>query len=35
MRTRFLQWMASKNQFWFVRIYYYLVIRMVYGIIYQ
>ena len=35
VRTRFLEWMAAKNQFWFVRLYYYVVIRFVYGIIYK
>lgn len=34
-RSKFLQWMASMNQFWFVRLYYFVVIRMIYGVIYR
>lgn len=30
-----LQWLAWKKQFWLVRIYYYLVYRLIYGIIYR
>jgi hypothetical protein len=34
-RSRLLQWMAWKRQWWFVRAYYVLVYRLVYGIIYK
>lgn len=34
-RSKLLQWMASKNQFWFVKAYYYLIIKLIYGIIYH
>jgi len=34
-RTRFLQWMASKNLFWGVWLYYKVVYRFVYGVIYR
>lgn len=34
-RRRLLQWFASKGQFWLVRLHYYLVCRLVYGIIYR
>lgn len=34
-RTKTLQWMASKDQFWYVWIYYTLVFKFVYGIIYK
>lgn len=35
LRTRLLQMAAAKQQFWYVRLYYYLVIRIVYGVIYR
>lgn len=35
LRTRLLQIAASKHQFWYVRLYYYLIIRFVYGVIYK
>lgn len=35
IRRRLLQICASKGQFWLVRIHYYLVCRLVYGIIYR
>lgn len=35
LRSRGLQWLASKNQFWAVRVYYYCVHRFVYGLIYR
>lgn len=34
-RSRSLQWLASKNQFWAVRLYYYCVHRLIYGLIYR
>jgi len=34
-RTRMLQWLALKEQFWAVRLYYRLVIKFIYGIIYR
>lgn len=34
-RSRILQWLASKNQFWAVRLYYYCVYRLIYGLIYR
>ncbi|AJW64743.1 putative glycosyltransferase EpsJ [Elizabethkingia miricola] len=34
-RTRFLQWMAMKKQYWFLRLYYNIVIRYIYGVIYK
>lgn len=35
LRSRVLQWMASKNQFWAVRMYYYCIHRFIYGWIYR
>ena len=35
MRTRFLQWFAVKKQYWILKLYYNLVIRYIYGIIYK
>ena len=35
IRTRIVQWMAWKGQWWFVKSYYRLVHRVVYGIIYK
>ncbi|MGV6943849.1 glycosyltransferase family 2 protein [Sphingobacterium kyonggiense] len=34
-RTRFIQKAAMKKQYWLIKGYYYLVIRMVYGLIYR
>ena len=34
-RTRLLQWMASKGQWWYVKLYYKLIYRLLYGIIYK
>ena len=34
-RTRLIQYFAVKKQFWLLKIYYYFVIRFVYGIIYR
>lgn len=34
-RTRLLQWMASKGQWWYVRTYYCLVYKFVYGVIFK
>ncbi|KGE14157.1 glycosyltransferase family 2 protein [Sphingobacterium deserti] len=34
-RTRFIQYLALKKQFWLLKIYYYFVIRFVYGVIYR
>ncbi|OPB97095.1 glycosyl transferase family A [Elizabethkingia meningoseptica] len=34
-RTRLLQWMAVKKQYWFLKLYYNIVIRYIYGIIYK
>lgn len=34
-RSRGLQWLASKGQFWVVRIYYLCVHRLIYGLIYR
>lgn len=34
-RTRFLQWMAAKRQFWFLKLYYQVVIKTMYGVIYR
>ena len=34
-RTRLLQWMAWKGQWWFVRAYYMFVYRIIYGIVYK
>lgn len=34
-RSRVLQYMAWKNQFWFVRLYYLLIIKVIYGFIYK
>lgn len=35
VRTRVVQWMAVKRQFWFLKLYYRLVIKFVYGILYR
>ncbi|AQW92599.1 glycosyltransferase family 2 protein [Elizabethkingia anophelis] len=34
-RTRFLQWMAVKKQYWFLWLYYNIVFRYIYGVIYK
>ncbi len=34
-RTRVLQWMASKGQWWYVCVYYRLVYRFVYGVLFK
>ena len=34
-RTRFIQKVASKKHFWILKLYYWLVIKLVYGIIYR
>ncbi|AKH95637.1 MULTISPECIES: glycosyltransferase family 2 protein [Elizabethkingia] len=34
-RTRLLQWMAVKKQYWFLKMYYNIVIHYIYGIIYK
>lgn len=34
-RTKLLQWLAAKNQFWAVWLYYKLVYKLMYGIIYR
>ncbi len=34
-RMRLVQWMASKRQFWAVKLYYLLVFKFVYGVIYR
>lgn len=34
-RTRMIQFFAVKKQFWLLKIYYYFVIRLVYGLIYR
>ena len=35
LRTRLLQWMASKRMWWAVKLYYFLIYRLVYGLIYR
>ena len=35
VRTRIIQWMTVKHQFWFLKLYYRLVIKLVYGILYR
>ena len=35
VRTRFLQQMAAKGQWWFVKLYYLLVYKLVYGVIFK
>ena len=35
LRTRLLQWMASKRMWWAVKLYYVIVYKVVYGIIYK
>ena len=34
-RTRFVQWMAWKGQWWYVRMYYRFIAKFVYGVIYR
>lgn len=34
-RSRLLEWMASKGQFWYVRCYYVLLMKVVYGVFYK
>lgn len=35
LRMRLVQWMAAKGQFWAVRMYYRLVFKFVYGILFK
>lgn len=35
MRTRLLQWFAWKRQFWVVKLYYAVILRFVYGVLYK
>jgi len=35
MRTRFIQYMALRKQFWLVFLYNYLIIKVVYGVVYR
>lgn len=35
IRSRALQWFASKGQFWIVKLYYLLVNKLIYGVIYK
>ena len=35
LRTRFVQWFAAKNQFWAVKLYFKVVYKLVYGVIYK
>ena len=35
LRTKFIQWMASKGQFWAVWLYYKVVFKFIYGVIYK
>lgn len=35
LRSRIIQWCASKKQYWIVRLYYQVIIRFVYGIIFR
>lgn len=35
VRSRFIQWCAYKKQFWIVRLYYQVIIKFVYGIIFR
>lgn len=34
-RIKVLQYMASRGQFWFVKLHYYLVVKFIYGVIYK
>ena len=34
-RSRMLQYLASKNQFWMVRLYYHILMKLVYGVLYK
>jgi len=34
-RIKLLQFMASKKQYWFIKLHYYLVIKLIYGVIYR
>ena len=34
-RTRYIQQAASKKHFWILKLYYWLIIKLVYGIIYR
>ena len=34
-RTRLLQWMAAHGQFWYVRLYYKVVYKFIYGVVYK
>ncbi len=34
-RSRWIQWLAWKGQFWLVRLYFFLLMKVVYGIIYR
>lgn len=35
LRTRLVQWFAAKNQFWAVKLYFKVVYKLVYGVIYR
>src|SRR5690606_5843396 len=35
LRIRLLQWAATNKQDWIIKLHYYLVVRLVYGIIYK
>jgi glycosyltransferase involved in cell wall biosynthesis len=35
LRTRVLQWLALKKQYWILKLYYNLVIRYIYGVLYK
>lgn len=35
LRSRLLEWCAWKNQWWLIRLYYWMIIRFVYGVIYK
>lgn len=35
LRTRLLQMAAAKHQFWYIQLYYFLIVRIVYGVIYR
>lgn len=34
-RTRLVQWLAAKNQFWAVKLYFKMVYKLIYGVIYR
>lgn len=35
LRTRMIQWLADKHQYWLLKLYYHVVIKFIYGVLYK